>query len=552
MFKKNTNHLQPSLISSISQLPKKQFKILKGSWAGIFYEEVFCRIKEEIFSVLYSKEPSRPNVPVNVLVGLEILKAGRGWSDEELIEHFMFDLQVRYALGYDQLGDGDFAIRSLYYFRERLSKYHLKTGKNLFDEVFISVTDAQIEDLKINAEEQRMDSTQIASNIINSSRLRLLVEAIQRTHRILSEEDQEALAELYAPYLKGSSDHYTYRVKGKGANKKHLQKVGRTIFKLLAELEENYAEEKSYQVLERIFSEHFNPIENDICLKENKELSSSSLQSVDDLEASFRTKGGEHYQGFVANISETCSPENDVQLITNIQVEPNNVDDDQMLADALPELIERTDLNKLRVDGGYGGEDSDEVLSEHPSFELIQTAIRGAKPDPDKFHLSDFDVQQDEQGESIQITCPHGETVDVQIARTTGRNARFDPEICAAYPFQKDGKCKAKPQKRDPRYLISFTVKELQAAKRRKIYLEHKDDLENPRAAAESTVRSVKHPFRAGKLPVRGQFRVTSMLIASALHVNMRRIWRHNFVSLFFWAENHFVKLFRTKYPVFI
>ena len=239
MFKKNTNHLQPALISSISQLPKKQLQILEGSWAGTFYKEVFSRINEEIFAVLYSDEPSRPNVPVNVLVSLEILKAGRGWSDEELFESFMFDLQVRYALGYDQLGDGDFAIRTLYYFRERLSKHCVETGKNLLDEVFKSITDTQIEDLKISAEKQRMDSTQIASNIIDGSRLRLLVEAIQRTHRILSEEDQEALAELYAPYLKGSSDHYTYRVKGKAANKEHLQKVGRTIFKLLAELEEN-------------------------------------------------------------------------------------------------------------------------------------------------------------------------------------------------------------------------------------------------------------------------------------------------------------------------
>ena len=252
----------------------------------------------------------------------------------------------------------------------------------------------------------------------------------------------------------------------------------------------------------------------------------------------------------MANVSETCSPENDVKLITNIQVEPNNVDDDQMLAEGLPDLIEGTDLNKLRVDGGYGGEDSDKVLSEHPDLELIQTAIRGAKPNPDKFHLSDFDVVQDEQGEPTHITCPYGETVDVQIARTTGRQARFDPEICADCPFQKDGTCKTKPQKRDPGYLLSFTLKELQAAKRRKTYLEHKDDRENPRAAVEATVRSVKHPFRASKLPVRGLFRVTSMLIASALHVNMRRIWKHNFVSLFFWAKNIFLRFFRPESQV--
>jgi len=86
-------------------------------------------MKEETFSVLYSDLPSRPNVPVNVLVGLEALKAGFGWSDAELYDHYCYDLQVRYALGYDRLGDGDFEIRSLYYFRQRLSQYNAKTGE---------------------------------------------------------------------------------------------------------------------------------------------------------------------------------------------------------------------------------------------------------------------------------------------------------------------------------------------------------------------------------------------------------------------------------------
>jgi len=81
---------------------------LKNSWADTFYQEFFYRIEEEPFAVLYSEKASRPNVPVNVLVGLEALKAGFGWSDQELYERFCYDLQVRYALGYDRLGDGDF------------------------------------------------------------------------------------------------------------------------------------------------------------------------------------------------------------------------------------------------------------------------------------------------------------------------------------------------------------------------------------------------------------------------------------------------------------
>ena len=73
MFKPNTKHLQPAIITAASELPEKQQKRLKASWADTFYQELFCRLDEEPFSVLYSEKASRPNVPVNVLVGLEAL-----------------------------------------------------------------------------------------------------------------------------------------------------------------------------------------------------------------------------------------------------------------------------------------------------------------------------------------------------------------------------------------------------------------------------------------------------------------------------------------------
>ena len=514
------------MFSTVNKLPKKLRRMLEASWANTFYREVFCRIDENIFSVLYSGSASRPNIPINVLAGLELLKAGNGWSDAELYEHFLFDIQVRYALGYTHLGDGTFAIRTLYYFRDRLSEYYLRTGTNLLETAFTDITDAQIVDLAVETGTQRMDSTQIASNIVNSSRLRLLVEGIQRTQKMLSEADKSRLEEFYAPYTKGSSGQYSYRVKGKDANKNHLQRVGRTMQYLLEELEKVYAEEKSYLVLKRLFSEHFKFVEKELKLKEKEEISSGSLQSVDDLEASYRKKAGKKYQGYVANITETCEPENKLQLITKVQVEPNNVDDDKMLADALPDLKERTDVKKIYLDGGYGGEASDPLLA-GLSIDIIQTAIRGAKGSSEKLHLSEFDILQDKQGLPTKITCPQGQTVEVTRARRTGWQGRFDPEICTTCPFQQKGRCRAKPQKRDPRYMLSFTLEKLRAAKRHKNYIAYKKEKGNLRAASEATMRSAKHPFPAGKLPVRGIFRITSLMIASTLHVNMRRIWRY-------------------------
>ena len=526
MFRKNTKHQQPALISAASELPEKQRKRLENSWAGTFYKELFSRIDEASFAVLYSEKDSRPNVPVNVLVGLEALKAGFGWSDQELYENYCFSLQVRYALGYDRLGDGDFEIRSLYYFRERLSKYNAKEGINLLEKAFEQITDAQIVDLKVRTGMQRMDSTQIASNIVSASRLRLLVEAVQRVERILNEVDRARLSETIAPYINDSAGHYTYRVKGKEAQQEHLQKIGQSIHALLQELKSTYAAELAYQVLERIFAENFNLLESGPRAKENTEITSSCLQSVDDLEATYRTKGTGHYKGFVANITETCDPENEIQLITKVQVAPNNVDDGQLLAEALPNLKERNALETMITDGGYGSEVSDDALQEH-EVTLIQTAIRGVQPSANKFSLSDFVIEQNEKGDPNLLTCPQGHSVPVLAGRTTGWQVRFDPELCSKCPFQLDERCRAKPQKRDPRYLLTFTTHEMRAAQRRKNYLAHQDHSHNLRSAVEATVRSVKHPFPAGKLPVRGQFRITCMAIASAATTNVRRIQRY-------------------------
>ena len=149
MFKKNHRHLQIPLTSHVDELPGKLRKRLDTSWAGVFYREFFSRLNEAPFAVLFADCPSRPNIPVNVLVGLEYLKAGNGWSDEEMYDEFYYDVQLRYALGFRQLGEGDFDLRTLYYFRERLSRHMQEKGENLLDQAFEQVTNEQITEYNI-------------------------------------------------------------------------------------------------------------------------------------------------------------------------------------------------------------------------------------------------------------------------------------------------------------------------------------------------------------------------------------------------------------------
>lgn len=88
MFRSNKRHLRGNLFGDITSLTEKARTDLEHSWTGAFYREFFCRLDEQPFAVLYSDKASRPNAPVNILVGLEVLKSGFGWSDAELYDHF--------------------------------------------------------------------------------------------------------------------------------------------------------------------------------------------------------------------------------------------------------------------------------------------------------------------------------------------------------------------------------------------------------------------------------------------------------------------------------
>jgi hypothetical protein len=525
MYKPNKKHLQPLLISNVNDLPAKHRQRLETSWAGVFYRDFFCRLKEEPFARLYADVPSRPNIPVNVLVGLESLKAGFGWSDEELYDHFVFDLQVRYALGYRDLKEGEFELRTLYNFRQRLSRYYQESGVNLLAQAFEDITDQQLTALKLATGIQRMDSTQMASNILEMSRLQLLVEGLQRVWRILEEAEQHAFEEWLGAYVQSGAGQYVYRVKGKAATAAHTLKVGQAIDRLLAVTREKYAKTSAYQVLTRLFEENFNRVAEEVAVKPNDQISSGCLQSVDDLEATFRRKGPATYKGYVANLTQTCDEHNPVQLITKVQVAPNNVDDGNLLAEALPDLKARTAIETLYADGAYGNPAADEILNEH-QVELIQTGIRGNAPAADKLSLSEFEFTTTAKGRPLTIRCPNGQQVPVEPGRSTGFIARFDPQICESCPFGLADRCKAKPGKKNPAFTLRFTRQQVNWARRRRRYELSRQPGKNPRAAVEAAVRSVKHPFPAGKLPVRGLFRVTSMVISSAAMSNVRSIHR--------------------------
>ena len=522
MFRKNTTHQQIPLTSHVDELPDTLRERLQNSWADTFYREFFCRLDEHPFAALYAQTPSRPNVPVNVLVSLEFLKAANGWTDEEMYNEFCYNIQVRYAVGYRHLGEGYFDLRTLYYFRERLARHMQATGENLLEQVFEQVTDAQLQAFSLKTGKQRMDSTLLASNIRQMGRVQLLVTVLQRVWRMLSAADQTRYADLFAPYLKGHAGHYVYRLKREDLPL-HLQRIGEAMRCLLTALEAVYGDHPVYQVLARVFAEHFRLEQEALQVKASSELSASSLQSPDDLEATYREKGGRGHRGYVVNLCETCDAENPVQLITQVQVAPNSTDDSVLLGGSLPDLKARVGVDTLYTDGGYGSSENDVLLAAH-QVTLVQTAIRGRPQSSARFCLADFCVQADASGHPERVVCPKGVSAAVSVSASGKSLVAFFGQACGVCAER--GRCAVLHRKRSGGWGLRFTVGSLRRALRRRCSRQRLEEGRNLRAAVESTVRSVKHPFAGGKAPVRGRFRVFCMVLGVACVVNVRRLHR--------------------------
>lgn len=529
MFRLNPRTHQPALLSDLNLLPAAQRERLEHSWAGTFRREVFERLDERAFAGLYSDVASRPNVPANVLVGLEALKAGFGWSDAELCDAVTFNLQVRYAVGYENLGDGAFELRTLYNFRQRLSAHQQATGENLLEQTFAQITDDQLVAFQLTTSRLRMDSTQLASNIRAMSRLQLLVEVAQRVHRMWSEAERARYAERFQPYVRGTAGQFLYHLKG-DTTAPHLQALGELFQTLLTELEATYVAHETYQLLARVFSEQFQPLNPADLLgpvqpKPGPAISPASVQSPDDLDASYRTKRGTGYVGYVANLTETCDADNPFQLIMHTQTAPNTTDDTALLREALPTLVERTEVDTLYTDGGFGGPDVDAALRPH-TIAQIQTAFRGLAPDPDHVTLADFESTPATEDQPERLTCPHGQTADLEPGRKPERFiARFTcPPDCPRLAH-----CPTQARQTDPRRSLHVDQADLDLAQRRRAARAARAEPGNPRAAVESTVAALKRPFSNDQLPVRGRFRMSQMIVGSALMVNLRRI--HRYVS---------------------
>ena len=562
-------------------LSPEKLDLLKKSKGYKFYELIFRHIKEEDFRCLYSSNWSCPNSPVNCLLSALIICEQHNWSHAELESQLAFNIEIRVALGLDDLESSPFSMRTFYNFKNRLSSYEQDTGINLVEQVFTDLTKQQLSALNLNTSIQRGDSVLLESSIRNYSRIALLVEVLRRLYLILSATDQESYHFLFEPYLKGGEKFvYSLSPADKPSQLVALGQVYYTLNKLLAD---SYENQRAFHTFARVYGDHFveqvpaatepaatepaatepaatepattepaatepaatepattepattepattepattepattEPATTIVVKVRTGNLGSNTLQSPDDLEATFRSKRKESHHGFVAFGAETCHPDNEINLVTALSVDTNNTDDSTLLEDKIDDMVELTPkLKEFHQDGGFGSEAIDKIAAK-AGITIIQTAVRG------KNAAVPISIKGDEK-RGFSVTCPNEEQATILATKSIKNyKATFDLTICQSCPLK--DQCPAFKHQSPKKGITTFYFPAQAALMQERHEAIHTIPKERQtlRSGVEGLMgqmhRGAKH---TGKLKVRGLFNTKLYVFAMGIAINFERIY---------------------------
>lgn len=512
---------QISLFDKLAFLSKRKQQMLEKSWAQAFSDHIFTRINERIFAPLYSeKTNSRPNAPVNVVVGALILKDFTNLTDEEITEACEFDFRYQYALHTTSFEDQPVSERSLSRFRSRLAAYELTTGEDLLHRCFTEMAENMREYMEISPSIKRMDSMMIESNIRKMGRLELLYTCLSNLVKELHRDGKVELLDGLEHYAQPDDRNRVIYHEKDVPQAARLQKVIDDAMQLLPKCAEEYADSEDYQLLERAILEQTKKDDNGRNIPKGKGdgMDSSSLQNPSDPDATYRLKAGKAHRGYSANITETVDQNG--SLVTDYQYDVNTRSD----VDFLREAIERTDrsdsVTLMTADGAYASEEL-ERQAEKKNILLVTTGLRGRGP---REILTQFKLSDDRH---TVLECPEGHTprASSYIRQTNSIRVSFPRCCCENCPHQQE--CNVKLKTRTAVLILSLGVLDHTEQALRRNDNEIIKLIGRIRNGVETIPSVLRRKYRVDDMPVRGKLKTKVFFGFKMFALNFSKLLLH-------------------------
>ena len=487
---------------------------LRRGWHGLFHDVLLQLMPAKELAERFHPELGRPTKELYSVAGLIFLKEFKNWTEEEAVDAYCFHSDVQYALNVSE-GDAELSLRTL----ERYIK--LFRELDLASKVFDEVTAVLVAHLELDLGHQRLDSTHVFSNMAMYGRTALMVKALRRLltqvrrhHRERYEALPEALRTRYAPDNPSRPFGWA-RAKNTDEERRRLrQQVAEDMYLVLAfyDGEEGITNKDTYKQLLRVFEEHCTVLEDAVQVRPKS--GARSLQSLSDQDATFDGHKGRGYQ---AQLSETCSEANEVQLITDVL--PQTAADSDSAA--LPEVIEGLEESgrkpeTLLADTAYGSDENEQYCAAR-GIELIAPVKQRHKGNEEALNAGDFEI--DERSGEVQ-RCPAGH-VPCRTRYSAERDegyALFARATCEG--CRHVGRCLVYKHKKY--YRLKYSKKTLRLeARRRTQQTQAFKERYRKRSGIEGTNSALKRGRGFGRLRVRGRPAVGMALYLKAAGHNL-------------------------------
>ncbi|MBN2436546.1 MAG: transposase, partial [Spirochaetes bacterium] len=225
-------------------------------------------------------------------------------------------------------------------------------------------------------------------------------------------------------------------------------------------------------------------------------------------------KNGKKSIGQKIQVTETSHPDNELNLLTDIFVTPNNMDDSRALNSRIDHLKTKTpDLIEHHIDGAYGSTDNDKKCEKN-RIDPVQTGIRG------KIAGVDIEITRSDK-EKYHVCCSHQKaTVHKKWEHYI---AVFDESQCMKCP--KLNKCPVKNTSlgRSFNFIHEDYLRQKRLKAREKLPSERKRLRNN----VEATIHEFSFRMPNRKLKVRGRFKTALFAYAVGISINFGRIFRY-------------------------
>ena len=516
---------QVGLNDRFNNLTEKEKKIVLGSWAKPFADIIFPSINEDNFAVLYSdNKATRPNTPINIVVGAMIIKEIVGMTDVEVLESLSCDIRMQYALHTTSYAEQPMSDRTFSRFRQRLYEYELETGEDLMKEELLCQADKIAKFMELQPYLKRMDSLMIASACKDMTRLEVIYVTVANLVNAVHRAGGDELLRGMEHYLNSDDQNRVIYHNQAEDRIKKTQAMVEDCATLLERLGEGGSELPEYSLAVRMLDDQ-SVIGNDgkRIAKNSHDIKPDSMQNPSDPDATYRKKGGKGHKGYVANIVQTYD-EKGAAVITDYSFQQNSYSDVDFGKEAIEIIAETvrdgdTTKTELIADGGFASEENS-ALAKKNDISFITTSLTGTKP-PEI--LADFVINYEEHRVE---QCPMGNEPESQTWNPLKDTYRvvMGKDQCANCPHRAE--CKAQVTKKHA--FVTISTSRVEHAKVvKEISSEAYAKYRNARNAVEGLPSVLRRRYHVDDIPVCGLLKSKLFFGFKIAAINVKNLLKH-------------------------